>query len=125
MSTGRFERAKYQASYGAGTNIHPIRIQPETLAADAGGTTNDEPTGAITNPISAKVSLGQREKGLGARTVTLQWTTEPTGSGYVAGGLITIPALTEAFYDACTVGTSVTYNGGTAEVAFRTAETAK
>jgi hypothetical protein len=125
MSTGAFIRSKYEASYLGGGDIHPIRVQPETIAADAGGTTNAAPTGDFTSPISAVVSLGQRERGLGARTVTLQWTTVPTGSGYLATGYITIPALTETFFNACTVGTEVSYQGGTAEVAFRTEETAK
>jgi hypothetical protein len=125
MSTGAFTRTKYEASYLGGGDIHPIRVQPETISADAGGTTNAAPTGDKTSDISAVVSLGQRQKGLGARTVTLQWTTVPTGSGYLPNGYITIPALTPAFYNACTVGTEVSYNGGTAQVAFRTPETAK
>lgn len=114
MSAGAFVRTKYAAAYGGGTNIHPIRVQQETIDCDIGGTDNAPPAGAINNPISAIVSRGRRAKGLIVRTVTLETPTTSPPTGYKPGGLTTIPCLTEAFFnaaDAATDETVVTYNG--------------
>lgn len=114
MSAGAFLKSKYAASYDAGTQIHPIRVQPETTTCTVGGVQNDEPVGAITNPISALVSRGRRSRGLIVRTVTLAAAVDGQPTGYKAGGLTTIPCLTEAFYNACVAATTTTvvsYNG--------------
>lgn len=114
MSAGGFVKAKYAASYDAGSQIHPIRVQPETLTCTVNGIENDEPVGAITNPISALVSRGRRARGLIVRTVTLVAATEGQPAGYKAGGLTTIPALTQSFFDECVNATNTTvvsYNG--------------
>lgn len=119
MSAGAYTIAKYQASYGAGGEIHPIRVQPETIAAAIGSVTNAEPAGAQTNPIQARVSGGRRQIGLQARFVVLR---APSGSepdGYLPNGLTRIPALTETFYNAATKGVDVTYLGTTYTVVSR------
>lgn len=116
MSSGAFSKSKYAASYGDGTNIHPIRVQPETITCSVNSVANTAPTGAVTSPISALVSRGRRARGLIVRTVTLRAdaTTPPTG--YKPGGLTTIPCLTTAFFNACAAATdttTVSYLGST------------
>ena len=116
MSAGEFTKSRYAASYGAGTAIHPIRVQPETISLTINSVPNDPPAGAITNPISALVSRGKRAKGLIARTVTLRapFTGQPTD--YVPGGLTTIPCLNVDIYNAAVAAdddTDVSYLGNT------------
>lgn len=112
MSAGNFSRSRYEASYAANA-IHPIRVQPETLAAaTVGGTpvSNAPPTAGITNPISAVSSLGRRAKGLKPRMVTLQLpvaTTPPTG--YSVGSIVRLPILTEALFESLNTGDEMTY----------------
>lgn len=116
MSAGEFSKTKYAASYGDGTAIHPIRVQPETVTCTVGGVANTAPAGAVNNPISALVSRGRRSKGLIVRTVTLVAPATSPPTGYKPGGLTTIPCLTETFYEACAVATdatTVSYNGST------------
>lgn len=129
MSAGAFDKSKYAATYGGGTNIHPIRCQPETASCVVGGVTNTPPSGAVNNPISAVVSRGRRAKGLIARTVTLEAPATGQPTGYKAGGFTTIPCLTEAFYTACenaTDSTTVSYNGVTGyKVSYVSVERAK
>lgn len=129
MSAGAFTRTKYQASYGDGTAVHPIRVQDTTLTCSVGGVDNDPPAGAISNPISAVVSRGRRSKGLVVRTVTLEAPTTSPPTGYKPGGLTTIPCLTQAFFDACEAAddsTTVSYNGSTTyKVAYVSAESVK
>lgn len=120
---GKFTRSKYQASYGAGAAVHPIRVQPETIAADFGADTNDPPANAINNPISAKISLSSRSRGLRPRYVTLQLgdgVAPPTG--YKAGAITKIPVLTPGVFTSVQVGGSVTYLGVTWTVVSLTAE---
>lgn len=98
MSAGRFELTRYAASYGGGTQIHPIRVQEETLALSitpAGGdaVTNDAPAGATTSPISAVVSRGKRAGGLRPRLVSIKFTGTPP-DGYSANQVIRLPWLT-------------------------------
>lgn len=112
MSAGPFLKARYRASYGSADQIHPIRVQPETVTCDIGGTTNDLPGQAINNPISAVVSRGRSQRGLKCRTVTLRTPISSPPTGYLPGGFITIPCLTQAFFDAAADAddtTTVTY----------------
>lgn len=116
MSAGSFVTAVYSATYGGGTERHPIRVQPETLLAARGAVVNAESPNPATNPISAQVSKSKRSLGLHARTVSLRLGVDetPPEGGYTATSTTRIPALQEAFYNACAVkGTTVTYLGAT------------
>ena len=110
MSAGAFVTSKYSATYDTSA-IHPIRVQPETIAATIGVITNAAPTGEVNNPIQARVSGGRRSIGLVARSVTLRAssTASDVPDGYALGGITRIPALTTAFYDAAIKGVAVTY----------------
>lgn len=113
MSAGAFLIRRYAASYGAGDQVHPIRVQPETIAATIDGTANAQASGALTNPISAVVSRGKRGKGLIARAVTLRAPESNAPDGYKPGGTTIIPALSTAFYNKAVAGASCTYLGAT------------
>lgn len=120
MSAGAFVRSKY-ACTDTGL-IHPIRIQPETLAASIGGTANAAPAGAISSNISARVAAGKRTLGLGARRVNLQAPATGQPAGYLASGTTSIPALQEAFYALAVKGATCTYQGVAYTVVSRTDE---
>lgn len=121
MSSGAFIRSRYQATYNT-ANIHPIRVQPETIAASIGGVTNAAPTGTQNNPISAKVSGSKRTVGLIPRKIIIAAPTSSPPTGYLPGGKTTIPALTESFYNAAIKGVTCTYLGAAFQVIGRTTE---
>lgn len=105
MSQGQFSRSRYEAD---NDDIHPIRVQPETLSASLGGGANAAPTGAVTVGISARTSQSARAFGLRPRSVSLAWTATPP-TGYDERGTLRIPILTKARFDAIVVGSTGTY----------------
>lgn len=123
MSAGAFLRSRYQATYD-GDAIHPIRVQPETIAmAEEGAPTNTNapPSGSITNPISAVVSRSSRALGLKPRKFNLQLTGTPP-TGYVAGSKVSVPVLTPGFFIEVPINDEVTYLGTTWQVISKTEE---
>lgn len=112
MSAGVFERSRYQADYGAGTAIHPIRIQPETAELVLNSVTNDPPVGGITNPISVQVSRGRRSLGLHPRFVAIAFTGTPP-DGYAVGQTYRVPLLTPTIAAEAIAGATGTYLGVT------------
>lgn len=120
MSGGAFSRSKYDCE-DTGL-IHPIRVQPETLAASITGTANAAPSGAVSSNISARVSAGRRTLGLVARSVNLAAPATGQPDGYQAGGVTRIPALTTAFYNKATKGATCSYLGVDYTVISRTSE---
>jgi len=122
MSAGAFVNTLYRASYGDGTQVHPIRVQPETLLATIGGVANSAPTTAQTNPIQARVSGSRRSIGLIARAVSLQAPATGQPAGYKPLGITRIPALTQAFYDAAVKGAVCTYLNSSFTVVSRSLE---
>lgn len=112
MSSGAFTRSKYESDDG---DVHPIRIQPETLTASFGGTANAAPAGNIDNPLSAKVSNGNRSFGLKPRSVTITFGDSPP-EDYKANSYIRLPILQSTLYNTISAGDQVTYLGGTATV---------
>jgi hypothetical protein len=112
MSAGTFARALYEAQYGGATiYLHPIRVQPETLAAAIGSETNAAPTTGTQVPISAITSRNRRQRGLIPRTIRLQAPATGQPAGYKPLGVTSIPALTTDFYDAAIAGASCSYLG--------------
>ncbi len=101
MSAGVFVRTFYQASYGDEDEVHPIRVQPETIEAAIDSTTNVSAATEITNPISALVSRSRSAKGLIARIIYIELRTgESPPEGYSERSRTKIPCMTEAFYNA-------------------------
>lgn len=113
MSEGRFARSKYEADNG---DIHSIRIQPETALATLGGTVNAAPAGAVDQTISARISGGNRQLGLKARSVTVSWNEDAAPDGYDERTPARIVVLTPALYNSLGNGSTVSYNGGTGVV---------
>jgi len=124
MSAGVFSLVGYTANYDA-DQIHPIRVQPETIAAAIAGTTNAAPAGAVTNPISAVISLNRGSLGLRPRYVVLQAPLTGQPDGYAPGGITRIPALQEAFWTAAIKGVTCTYLGVAFTVISREPERAR
>ena len=107
MSSGGFIRTKYESNAGT---IHPIRLQPETVAAYE----NEAPTGAINSPISAVVSLTRRQRGLRPRYISVVLTAAKPD--YKAGTIYKIPILSATKFAEIEVGEAGTYLGVAAEV---------
>ncbi len=115
MSAGRFEQTKYQASYD-NARIHPIRLQPESFASGVAGAlaTNGAPGAAVTEQISAYVSMPNRGLGLKPRTVRMKLAANQTPpAGYAANSVATVPILSVAVWNATTFqkGATVQYLG--------------
>jgi hypothetical protein len=123
MSAGAFVGTFYAASYAAAT--HPIRVQPETLAATIGGTANVAPAGPATSPISARGSGSKRSLGLIARKISIVAPVTGAPAGYLPGGRTTIPALTVAFFNLAVKNATITYLGAPFRVVGRSAEVAQ
>lgn len=126
MSAGPFTRSRYQASWNT-ARIYPIRVQPETIAIAQSGAptvTNAPPTEDITEEPSAVVSKPKNGLGLGPRKFTLELVGTPP-TGYTAGSQITVPILTETFYNDTPRNSIVTYLGTTWEVVSKTPESAR
>lgn len=124
MSQGPFVTRAYQASYDT-TQIHPIRVQPETagLSITIGGTAtlNTGSTSAINNPISAVVSRGRRSKGLNARLIRVKFLQGEEPESYTPNSAIALPVLNPALMNAVE-GATGTYLGGTVVVVGTTPE---
>lgn len=106
MSAGEFSLTRYESDTD---EIHPIRVQLETVSANIGGA-NGPPGGAVTSDISVKVSRGAREYGIRPRFAVVRFTAgAPTG--YRSGQLYRVPILTKARYNAINKGTTGTYLG--------------
>lgn len=121
MSAGAFTTSKYAST--ATATVHPIRVQPETLALQLGSTANAAPSGTAVLP-SAQVSRGRRSIGINARTVTIKFATGAAPTGYKAESPITLPWLQEntAFTGAVPGVTAVTYLGQTAILVGKSSE---
>lgn len=107
MSAGEFSRAFYELDNG---NIAPIRVQPETLAATFEGTVNASAAGPATTDCFAQARKSKRSYGIGARTVSIEWTAAAP-DGYDARGSLTIPVLLPATFDGITIFSTGTYLG--------------
>jgi len=118
MSAGPFVLSRYTADNG---DIHPIRVQPETIIA----TFNPAPTGAVTIQLRVRASRSNRRRlGISARYVTCRWAATPP-TGYTAGASFTLPILTPTAYNAIGAGTTFTYLGAGAIVSSKNPERSK
>lgn len=119
MASGTFSRSKYQADNG---DIHPVRVQPETIAAVfAPGGANAAPAAAVDNVTYARVGGGRRRYGIKCRSVRIQFQ-DPAPADYAPGSTISLPVLTQAVYNAITPGGTVNYLGATADIVGKSPE---
>lgn len=115
MSAGKFNRtARYEMDAANGGYITKARVQPETLSATDGSTTNTIPAGSVNLPISVYARKGKKEYGVGMRRAVLT-NPSPIPDGYT-GEDINIPVMTPATYAAWSIGASITYLGSTWEL---------
>ena len=120
MSAGPFVLERYQATYA--NQVHPIRVQPETLALSLGGQDNAGSAAALTSPIGCRVTGSRRGIGLFARTVTVRLPLTGAPDGYQPGGRITLPVLTAALWNSIVRGDDITYLGVNCQVVGKGAE---
>lgn len=121
MSTGAFVESSY--ANGLNGDIHPIRIQPETLTLNIGGTANAAPAGAINSELRAFSSSRRRRGAVNARKVGLLITAGGVNE-YEVGSTLYVPVLqpeTLAAY-LLPAGQTGTYNGATVRVIGSSAE---
>lgn len=119
MSSGAFQLAKYEANDG--TSIYPVRLQPETLAAEFDGTANDEPAGATNQPIFAQVSRANGGYGVRPRKITVRFTAAPP-TGYKADQTYDLAIMTAALWNAAVPGQTGTYLGVATQVVSKAPE---
>lgn len=123
MSAGAYINSFYNSNKTG--DVHPIRIQPETLALTVDGVANAAAAGPAGSPISAQVSQSKRALGLNARTVTIKFPTAAP-AGYKVDSPITLPWLAGVSdFDGFVKGDTVSYLGATGELVGTTGETAK
>ena len=114
MSAGAFIDSVYETNGGDG---YAIRIQPETI-------TTWNPISAavaVAGQPSAQVSKGRRTIGINARLARFRWTgAVPTG--YQTDGIVTVPVLTQAAWEALVKATDYQYLGNTVRLVGKTPE---
>lgn len=112
---GQFSQAKYESSVG--TFIYPIKLQPETLAFEAGGQINTEAAGSITaNLPSATVSKSRRSIGVHPRTVSIKVTSTGVNANNAVGTIIQIPIVSKVAFAAYKKGDTGTYQDDAVKV---------
>lgn len=120
MSQGAFVKSRYEFTTGSTpglteTPICPITVQPETIGLTIGGASNDPPVGGTNIDVSASVSKGKRQYGIGPRKVSLRFTgTLPAG---YTGDNVIVPILTNSFFNSISTGDTGTYLGADVAVA--------
>lgn len=105
MSAGAFLRGRYERKNG---DIHPIRVQPETVTA-----WNPLPAGAITAGSLIRVTGSRRKYGIKARQIAFAWKSGTAPAGYDPDGTIRLPIFTEAAFDLIDLYSEQPYLGGT------------
>lgn len=118
MSAGAFTRTFYTDDDG---EVHPLRVQPETLQAEFNSVVNAAPAGPTTSDISAQVTGSRRGLGLFARYVTVKFTATPP-AGYLANSVYKIVVPSKTVYDAITVNSAGEYLDVATQVISKTDE---
>lgn len=118
MSAGAFTRTFYTDDDG---EVHPIRLQPETLEAEFNNVANAAPAGPATSDISARVTGSRRGRGLFARYVTVVFTATPP-AGYKAGTYYKIAVPSATVFNGVTVNQTGQYLNVATQVVSKTDE---
>lgn len=116
MSTGAFVESVYESGKPA-PNLHPIRVQPETLTLTIDGTANSAGGAEATSELRAFSSSRNRRGAVNARKVGLE-ITAGGDAGYEVGSTIYVPVMTAATLSAYLfpAGKTGTYNGASVRV---------
>lgn len=117
MSSGDFFiQGRYTATEGGG--IYKIRVQPETVTA-----WNPNTTAAVNAVGSVRVGGGNRQLGIKARSVTLQWADAPPNN--YKDAYIRVPVLTATAFNGLALGQTVQYLGADAVIVGKNPERVK
>ena len=107
---GPFGLFKYQASEGS--FVFPIKLQPETVAANFGSAANAEPAGSITQFLPSASATGSRKAiGVHPRSASVKITALGLQGENEVGTIVRIPILSKT--TAWKKGDSGTYQGDT------------
>lgn len=113
MSAGAFEDAKYESIDGL--YIWPCRAQPESKALTLNSVANAYPDDDVTEGLPlVKLRKGKREFGPTIRTVTVEFTENPTGpqADYLGeGSQLVVPVFKQSTWAAYGKGQTGTYLG--------------
>lgn len=120
MASGKFQYARYAANAGG---IYRIRVQPETLQLNI-GSANSSAGGTINQAGTVRASGSKRQFGVIARRFSIKFQGTPP-DGYAEGGIIQLPILTPAVYNAANLGDTGTYLGATVELVGKTPESVR
>lgn len=124
MSSGLFNtNARYEV-FPAGTTaaqpaiVTTCRVQPETLALVLNGVANAAAAGAITIGLPrATISASGRRRGIiRARGVRVRFTGTTTPAGYKPNGIIFLPWMVSATFNALPASSVGTYLGQPVEL---------
>ena len=101
MSAGAPVISSYETNAG---NVHPIRIQPETLTLTVGSVdpavVNTPTADPINREVTAYASYRRTRYGVNGRQVRFQFASGSTPAGYEPGSTISYVGLTQAFLNA-------------------------
>lgn len=124
MSAGPFEFSRYQTDTFPTEQIMIAKIQPETGTLVLGGAVNLPGGPTVTLPLRVRISGGQNELGVKARFVSLKWATvADTPDGYSPNGILRVPIMGKALWDAIDPGiTTGSYLGSPVVVTGKTPE---
>lgn len=109
-----YTKTKYEAENG---DIHPLRLTASYAAA--AGTV---PGGAVTNPIPAKVSKGNREFGLRPRGVRLSRTIGTGATAFTKTGFLPLRSKADATSETYAENSDITVDGITWTIVSRVPE---
>ena len=113
MSAGPFVNVKYEADGG---DVHFVSVQPETVAATINGATNAASVDPATSDFWFEVNRGANEYGGRPRKIRVKWQATGAPAGYQESASVTIPVLTAAVFNGCSVGDTVVYLGSNATI---------
>lgn len=112
MSAGAFEEGKYESGNGF---IYPVRVQPESKGLTLNSAANAYPTDELTANIGTlSLTGGRRRFGVIPRTVTVEFTAEPTGAVADYSGIgsqFTVPVFDPTVWAGYSKGQTGTYLG--------------
>lgn len=105
MSSGVFENVSYELNNGT---ILSCRVQPETKTLTLNSVVNEPPAGApVAGYGSVRISGGNRQIGIKARSVTIKFTA--TKAGYKEGSSIRLPIFQKTVWEGIAKGQTGTY----------------
>lgn len=117
---GGLATVRYEADSG---DLHNARVGQTTLQLNVGGTQQPQITGPATNEEWVRANKNQNEWGLEMREIGYCYTEATVPAGKKAGRTYKSNILTAALFNTITIGSTVTLDGGDAQVVSKSRET--